>query len=269
MPFSSSLQTIPNTLQAVNKAVAHALANLGGLPDLALVFFSPHHAPAGPALAERLQDLLGPCCLLGCQGEAIVGDSHEVEDGPALSLWLAKWTKPVEQTPFHLTLEETSDGHSLLGWPDDLQHAIPAEAAMLVLGDPFSFPADGFLGQINEDCPGLRVMGGMSSGGQAPGEAALVLGSQVLSQGASASCCRAIWVSAAWYRRAAGPSASTWLSPGLATTSSPSLAASPPWRSFRSYGSSCRRRIRLWCGMVCTSAACSASTSLSFCAAIS
>ncbi len=184
MPFSSSLQTIPNTLQAVNKAVAHALANLGGLPDLALVFFSPHHAPAGPALAERLQDLLGPCCLLGCQGEAIVGDSHEVEDGPALSLWLAKWTKPVEQTPFHLTLEETSDGHSLLGWPDDLQHAIPAEAAMLVLGDPFSFPADGFLGQINEDCPGLRVMGGMSSGGQAPGEAALVLGSQVLSQGA-------------------------------------------------------------------------------------
>ena len=185
MPFSSSLQTIANTLQAVNKAVAHALAKLGGLPDLAMVFFSPHHAANAADLAARLQDLLGPCCLLGCQGEAIVGDSHEVEDGPALSLWLAKWSKPVEQTPFNLTLEETSDGHSLLGWPDDIQHAIPAESAMLVLGDPYSFPADGFLAQVNEDFPGLRVMGGMSSGSHAPGEAALVLGAQVLNSGAA------------------------------------------------------------------------------------
>src|SRR5204863_6597085 len=110
--------------------------------------------------------------------------AREVERKPALTLWLASWARPVEQTVFHLTLEDTSDGYSILGWPDDLQHAVAAESAMLVLGDPYSFPADAFLNQVNEDYPGLRVMGGMSSGGQTPDNSALVLGSEAVGAGA-------------------------------------------------------------------------------------
>jgi len=184
MPFASALTTVPDTLMAVDEACTRALADLGGRADLAVVFFSPHHSATAPELASRLHAALGPGCLLGCQGEAIVGNAREVEDGPALSLWLARWSKPVEQTPFHLTLEETSEGHSLLGWPDGLQHANAAESAVLLVADPFSFPADLFLQQVNEDSPGLPVMGGMSSGAQEPGQGAMLLGAEALAQGA-------------------------------------------------------------------------------------
>ncbi|HYV36196.1 MAG TPA: FIST N-terminal domain-containing protein, partial [Gemmataceae bacterium] len=176
MPFAAAYSTSANTMQAVDEVCGRALPAVAGQPDLAFAFFSPHHAALATEIAPRLNANLNPRCLLGCQGEAIVGNDREIENEPALTLWLARWSKPVEQTPFHLTLEETSDGHSLLGWPDDLQHADPAESAMLLLGDPFSFPADGCLHLVNEDYPGLRVMGGMSSGAHGPGVGALVLG---------------------------------------------------------------------------------------------
>jgi small ligand-binding sensory domain FIST len=184
MPFASFLSTSSDSRQAVDEACTHAIADLGGRPDLAFLFFSPHHSGAAADLALRAEATLHPRCLLGCQGEAIVGKGREVEDDPAISLWLARWSKPIEQTPFHLTLEETSEGHSLLGWPDALQHVNTDQSAMLVLGDPFSFPADLFLAQVNEDFPRLRVMGGMSSGSREPGQAALLLGTEVLTHGA-------------------------------------------------------------------------------------
>jgi small ligand-binding sensory domain FIST len=183
MPFAAALSTVPVTAQAVEEVRNRAAAALGGRPDLALVFYSAHHSPNAAGLAQALHAELEPRCLLGCQGEAIVGDGREVENEPALVLWLARWSRPVEQTPFHLTLEETSEGYSLLGWPDDLQHAVAAESLMLVLGDPTSFPADGFLGQVNEDFPGLRVVGGMASGGEAA-DGMLILGTEVMPGGA-------------------------------------------------------------------------------------
>jgi small ligand-binding sensory domain FIST len=148
------------------------------------VFFSPHHADAAADLATSLQAKLGGACLLGSQGESIVGNEREVEDGPALSLWLARWSAAVEQAPFHLTLEETSEGHSLLGWPDDLEHAKPQESAVLLLADPYSFPADYCVQQINQEYPGLRVVGGMASGASEPGKCNLVLGSEQVTHGA-------------------------------------------------------------------------------------
>jgi small ligand-binding sensory domain FIST len=184
MPFAAALSTAEHTLAAVEEAAVGAASRLDGHADLAMVFFSPHHAPAAGDIANRLQASFGGASVLGCQGEAIVGNDREIENGPALALWLAKWPRPIEQTVFHLTLEETSEGYDLLGWPDELAQADPAESAMLLLGDPFSFPADQFLHQINEDHGGLRVMGGMSSGAGEPGGAALLVGEQIARAGA-------------------------------------------------------------------------------------
>jgi small ligand-binding sensory domain FIST len=184
MPFAAALSTSPDTSQAALQTCDEALARLGGPANLALVFFSPHHASAAGELATTLQAKLGSAHLMGCQGESIVANDREVEDGPALSLWLAHWSAPVEQSPFHLTLEETSEGHSLLGWPDDLEHAKAEESAILLLADPSSFPAEYCVHQVNEDHPGLRIMGGMSSGNLEPDAASLVLGSEPFSSGA-------------------------------------------------------------------------------------
>jgi len=173
MPYAAALSLARETQRASDEVSNQALQELGGTPDLAFVFFSPHHGEETEAIAATLQERLSARCLLGCTGEAIVGNDQEIEKGPALSLWLGRWQEPVELEPFHLALEETPDGFSLLGWPDALTNADPAQAAVLLLGDPFSFPADGF-----------RVMGGMASGGRGPGENQLLLGGRRFTEGA-------------------------------------------------------------------------------------
>jgi small ligand-binding sensory domain FIST len=184
MPYAAALSTTRDTVRAVDEVCDQALSQLQETPDLALIFFSPHHLESAPVLAETLQKRLTARCLLGCSGEAIVGNDLEIETTPALSLWLARWTAGVDLQSFHLVAEQTPDGFSLLGWPDALLSADPAQAAVLLLADPFTFPIDVFLSRVNEDYPGLRVTGGMASGGRRAGETALILDKNSLPNGA-------------------------------------------------------------------------------------
>jgi small ligand-binding sensory domain FIST len=184
MPFASVLCTTGETTAAVKDVCRLAEAQLPGPADLAMMFYSPHHCAELESLAQNVQERLQPRCLLGCPGETVVSNDREIETGPVLGLWLAKWGRPVEVTPFHLVVEETSEGYSLLGWPDNLHSADPKQSVLLLLADPFTFPVDDFLRQVNEEYPGLRVMGGMASGGRQPGENPMLLGQQAMDQGA-------------------------------------------------------------------------------------
>src|SRR5262245_47752527 len=113
MPFASAVSTMGNTGQAIRETCGLAKGRLPAAPDLAMLFYSAHHASEAELLTRVIHETLAPRALLGCPGEAIVGDDREIERGPALSLWLAKWTQPVQLEPFHLTVEETSEGYSL------------------------------------------------------------------------------------------------------------------------------------------------------------
>jgi small ligand-binding sensory domain FIST len=53
----------------------------------------------------------------------------------------------------------------------------------VVLADPFSTPGTEFLAFLDDQCPGARAVGGMSSGGGAPGENRLLLGDAVVTEG--------------------------------------------------------------------------------------
>jgi small ligand-binding sensory domain FIST len=184
MPFAAAVSTEGATARALDAVCRSALPDLAGRPDLALLFFSPHHLAAAELLIASAQQQLGARCLIGCVGESIIGNEREIEGQPALSLWLARWPKGIELTPFHLALEETSEGYTLLGWPDALQEASPERSAVLLLGDPYTFPVDVFLGEMNESHRGIPVLGGMASGTQGPGECRLALGARVVNQGA-------------------------------------------------------------------------------------
>jgi small ligand-binding sensory domain FIST len=185
MPFAAACSTVSDSLRALDEVCTQALNQLQTTPDLAVLFVSPHHSAAADQLAVAAQPRLAARCLLGCGGVTIVANDQEIEDGPALSLWLGRWTQPdVRFSPFYLTLEETPDGYSLLGWPDDLADVNPAQAFLLLLADPYTFPVDAFLTVINKDFAGLRVVGGMASGGQGPGQTPLFLGDRHLHGGA-------------------------------------------------------------------------------------
>ncbi len=183
MPFAASLSTLPDSSAALDEVCA-ALAEQVPQADLAMIFFTPHHAENAAALAATVKDRLGPRVLLGCNGEGVLGNEKEIERRPGLSVWLGKWNAPVTLEPFHLQLEQTSEGFSLLGWPDSLVGVDPKTSAILLLGDPYTFPTDHCLDHLNEDYQGLRVIGGMASGVQGRGQTRLLFDGEVKEAGA-------------------------------------------------------------------------------------
>jgi small ligand-binding sensory domain FIST len=186
LAFAAALSTQLDTTSAAAEACAAALKSLGGTPDLAVVFFSREHAAKADTLAQQLCDALGTENILGCSGESIVGVGQEVEEGPALSIWLATWPG-VTTHLLNLNFERTPEGGVIQGWTDDLVGEWPKGSFLMLLGEPYSFPADALLERLNEDRPGVVVVGGMASCGQTPGENRLILGRKSFSEGAAAA----------------------------------------------------------------------------------
>jgi small ligand-binding sensory domain FIST len=202
--FAAALSTLHDLPQALREVCA-AKAPLGGPPDLAFVFVSADRAEQFEEIAAALCDELGTENLLGCTGESLVGTGigfagrieqrlgctgeslvgtgREVEGETAISLWLAR-LPGTNIAPMHLQFEKSPDGALITGWPDDYAHAWPAGTALFCLGEPFSFPADWMLERLNEDRPGVPVIGGMASGAATPGENRLILGRRVYREGA-------------------------------------------------------------------------------------
>lgn len=181
--FASALSTSPKTESAVDEVCSLAGQELAARADLAVVFFSPHHSPQAETICGEITRRLSPGCLLGCSGESIVGNDQEIEGDPALALWLA-FLPGVTLRPLELEFSNTRDGGTLLGWPDDLSESWPAGSALILLADPFSFPADWLLARLNEDHPGVPVLGGMASGAASPGRNRLIAGNKVAASGA-------------------------------------------------------------------------------------
>ncbi len=78
----------------------------------------------------------------------------------------------------HLEFQRTPEGPTIVGWPEALAGPWPAGAALVVLGEPFSFPADWLLERLNADRPGVPVIGGMASGAHGPGKNRVAIGKQ-------------------------------------------------------------------------------------------
>jgi small ligand-binding sensory domain FIST len=183
---ASSLSTLENTPAALRQACAAAREQLDGVPDLAMLFFSPHHGRQAERIAAEACELLETDNLLGCTGESIVGMGREIEGDSALSVWLARWPG-VQASLFNLQFERTREGGVIQGWPESLAGEWPPDTFLLLLGEAFSFPADLLLDRLNEDRPGVPVIGGMASGGTQPGENRLLLGRAALAEGAAAA----------------------------------------------------------------------------------
>ena len=180
--FAAALSVQDATEDALAEVIRQALDDLAAPVDLAMVFVSPHHAEHVETVAKELTRLLGTTNVIGCTGESIIGESREAEDTPAISLWLAHLPETTI-LPMHLEFQRTPDGGSIVGWSDQLPSAWPEGAVSIALAEPFSFPTDLLLERINEDHPGMPVIGGMSSGSYQPGENRLILGDKVLDSG--------------------------------------------------------------------------------------
>jgi small ligand-binding sensory domain FIST len=180
--FSGGLSTDPDTTRATAQVAETLAAGLEGeRPDLLTVFVSHHHGGDIEALGPQLCEATGARVLLGCTGETIIGAGREIENGPALSVWGA--TLPgTEVRPFKVDAAPGPDDRALFSLLPEIGD--PARSSLLLLADPFSFPMDDYLKELNHEMPGVPAVGGMASGGMGPGQNLLLTGEGLAEGGA-------------------------------------------------------------------------------------
>jgi small ligand-binding sensory domain FIST len=180
--FASALSTEPESARAEQQVLAQVREQLQGRSaDLCVVFVSHHYGAALEELGQRLSRAVGAKVLLGCTGESIIGSEREVEQEPALSLWCAS-LPGVDVRAFAATARATpEDGIAFSALPTVVD---PSRASLLLLADPYSFPADAYLSTLAEALPRVPVFGGMASGGMGPGQNLLFTQEGLVAQGA-------------------------------------------------------------------------------------
>ena len=180
--FSSSLSTNPDSERAVAEVVEGVASGLGGArPDLAVVFVSHDHGTAIEKLGPAIAGKTGARIVLGCTGEGIVGAHREIEHGPAISL-LCGTVPSTELRPFSVQARQIAEDK--IGFTKMPEIRDAARATVLLLADPYTFPAGEYLDTMNLSHPGVPVIGGMASGGSGPGQNLLITESGVVESGA-------------------------------------------------------------------------------------
>jgi small ligand-binding sensory domain FIST len=177
MRFGAGLSTELDTDKAAAAAVQAALAATAGAPiDLAAVFASHHHVGEFDRILSAVHAAAGPAHLIGNAAAGVIAAGREVESEPAVAVWLAGLPGAAIGS-FAVEFQPTPEGPVFTGVPDDLPAApVGGCAAFLLIGDPFTFPADAFLDRLGEDFPGVPVIGGMAGGAHRPGDTRLFLG---------------------------------------------------------------------------------------------
>ena len=180
-------------VEAFAEACAGARRSLGGARcDLALAFASPQHLAHGKWILSTIHDELSPRNLIGCGAGGVVGGGREIEQGAGAVVWAASMPG-ARVDVHHLEIVAAEGGREPGGVAArelDGEGAAELDAsalgeALIVLADPYTFPTELLLRRLNDERPGLPVIGGLASAG-APGSGTLFAGGEVLGGGAVA-----------------------------------------------------------------------------------
>lgn len=178
----AGLSTHEDGREAARAALDAALAPLGGRPaDLVFLFVSPQHEDEQRAIIDVATERVEGATVLGCSAGGVIGAHREIEDAPAVVAWAAS-LPGIGVQPFRLTFQREDD-HAIIEGLEDLPS--PAdEPVMVMLADPFSFPADVLLDHLNDTHAGIPIVGGMASGGLEAGRNSLYFNDEILRDGA-------------------------------------------------------------------------------------
>jgi small ligand-binding sensory domain FIST len=185
MQISAASVVERNPKAAVEDLISKVLHDGSGPPlDLVFLFVSQHHAQHLEDLVRTVRRRLDPVHLIGCTGESVLGSTilggaEEFDEEPALALWVAAFPGVTIRSAW-VRAEESTEGVVFLGMPE----LPPQTHTLVVLGEPYTFPAADFVRRVAEDHPHVTVVGGMASGGQNPGEIRLIEGDRVHESGA-------------------------------------------------------------------------------------
>lgn len=181
--FFCATSTAEQLTLAVDECIATLLSSALE-PRWLLVFCSNYPIDDLEAPISRLQQQFPQAIFTGCRSAGAMNREHEFETQPSLVVW-ACCAADLHIRAVHLQYQRTHEGASFLSSePFETELLEPYEnTALLALSDPFTFPMDLYLGRINEDFPGLKVVGGHASGADQPGDTRLFLNDRILNHG--------------------------------------------------------------------------------------
>ena len=158
------VSTAPDARQAAVEAAAQARDELAGAaPSLAVLFGSQSHTDKAADVLAAVQEIVEPPALIGCVARVVVAGRHEMEDKPAVAVWLASG---LAAETFRLNYLPTDSGGLLTGYRFDQA----ADDLHLLLPDLYTFPSKLLIEHLNTELPGQAlVVGGLASGGRGPG----------------------------------------------------------------------------------------------------
>jgi small ligand-binding sensory domain FIST len=181
VPFATALSEHPLATHAVGEVVGEVLDRLGDAPDVAILFVGAPHTGAIEDIANAVRTLLQPAVFVACTAGTVVGGDREVEDTAALSLWAGR----VPTARAHrLDAVSVREGRAVSGFPgpDELDDV----DVLVVLADPFTFPAEELLESVQHHTGGVPIIGGFASAARGPGGNRLVRNGEIYADGAVA-----------------------------------------------------------------------------------
>ncbi|HWE70139.1 MAG TPA: FIST N-terminal domain-containing protein [Acidimicrobiales bacterium] len=179
MPFASAQSEHPIAALATGEVVGAVLEAFGERPDLVFISVTRPHAGALDDIIATVDAVLHPLAMIGCAAESVVGTGREVEETPSISLWAGR-IGPLLPVSLR-AVRSAGDSWAFDGWPEEVSFD---PTALILVADPFTFPADQFLAWMEDAHPGLRVVGGNASAALGPGGSRLVVGNRTLHEGA-------------------------------------------------------------------------------------
>lgn len=164
---------------AAEAALEQALARLDGPPDLVCAFAAGGDPDEMAAAGERVASLAGARAMIGCTAAGVIGGARGVEGRPAVSVFAAQLPGATLRA-FHLEVLRADEGLAVVGLPE----RSPGDRAVVLLADPYSFPADGFVSRANSALAGLPIVGGLAAGPVGAGSTRLCVDGRTVDRGA-------------------------------------------------------------------------------------
>ncbi len=177
----AALSEHPLATHAVGETVGHLLDVGGPRPDLVALFATEAHLGVLEDIVGAVRQLLEPRALIGACTQSVLAGSREVEDHSALVIQ-AMWLGGTRIRPIRIDSVPGTEGTHLRG----LGALDGATGTLVLLSDPFSFPAHVALGDLAVTAPGLSVVGGAASAARRPGGNRLLLDAAIVEHGAVA-----------------------------------------------------------------------------------
>jgi len=145
---------------AVENAARQLRDSLGGPADLAIAFFTPDFLPHLAEFSDIIRVDGHISELVGSTGTGTIFNAFENEGGSGFSILALRSTgsKPI-------VITQSTDDLRCGGEVAWMSRNLPVTTGIVLMANPFHFPAEDWLAAFNQAFPGTPVVGGLASGG--------------------------------------------------------------------------------------------------------